>query len=663
MIAPMTKLALAVPQSSLPALLQFLQNQEILHPTPLEATTSSAPPTLESGAALTSRLAEVETCLQFISTMRQELKLQPPQASLLARLRPVPPVSLEALEQTLAQLPLANLVKQVNHLNTRLAQLAAAENSYLEEKAQLEPWQSLTITPQELLGSSSSQLFLITFGTQEEELITAKLSRISTAAWQEVSRQSKNKKTGTLFWEVVVHKSETDQVAELLSDTNAAALKLPLQPTQTPQARLLELEQLAQVSAQERHTLLASAKQLLDQERPLKLSYDALLHHQERQRLTASLINYFHISLLSGWVPTRRLEAFTQALVHHFPAAYYAELSPDPAEKPPVALANHPLVEPFEAVTDLYGKPQYHELDPTPFLSFFFLISFGLALSDAGYGLLMALATGLANRFIPLKKDLRKMVNLLFYTGLATMVFGALMGSWFSIDLVNLPSHPIRNALLSIKVLDPIAEPMSLLFVAFVIGILQLMFARLVKAYDYWRTGQYQAALLDEVSWFTLLIFLFAWLASRQNLLPLSWGPVLWWLLLVNAVLLVLTQGRQQKNPFLRLGTGLLSLYGLIGFMSDTLSYARLLALGLATSIIGLVVNLIAGLAADSVPVLGIFLAGLVLVAGHLFNLGINALGAFIHSGRLQYVEFFPKFLEGGGVPFKPLGRVGKYVN
>ncbi|MDA1169345.1 MAG: V-type ATP synthase subunit I, partial [bacterium] len=106
-----------------------------------------------------------------------------------------------------------------------------------------------------------------------------------------------------------------------------------------------------------------------------------------------------------------------------------------------------------------------------------------------------------------------------------------------------------------------------------------------------------------------------------------------------------------------------LSLNGLITFVSDMLSYSRLLALGLATGIIGLVVNLIASMVQDSIPVLGVVLAGAVLLVGHVFNLGINALGAFIHSGRLQFVEFFPKFMEGGGVAFRPFGRIGKYVD
>ena len=278
-------------------------------------------------------------------------------------------------------------------------------------------------------------------------------------------------------------------------------------------------------------------------------------------------------------------------------------------------------------------------------------------------GFVMMLLMWAAEKFFRLKKGMRKMVRLLFYAGASTLIFGALTGGWFGINLENLPESELRDLLLSVKLVDPISSPMTMLVVAFVVGIVQLLFAWVVRGYDHWRQKQYTAVLFDDVAWITMVVFLLTWAGSARGILLASFSGPLLNLVLINAGILVLTQGRSYKNPLLRVGVGVLSLYGLVSFLSDTLSYSRLLALGLATGIIALVVNMIGGMVAGSIPVVGYLLAAVVLLVGHVFNLAINTLGAFIHSGRLQFVEFFPKFLEGGGETYRPLGRVSHYVD
>ena len=128
---------------------------------------------------------------------------------------------------------------------------------------------------------------------------------------------------------------------------------------------------------------------------------------------------------------------------------------------------------------------------------------------------------------------------------------------------------------------------------------------------------------------------------------------------LASALGIILTNGRESKNPFKRILKGLYALYGISGYLSDILSYSRLLALGLATGIIGTVVNQMAAMTAGGA--LGPIFFTIIVVIGHALNLGINALGAYVHTNRLQYVEFFGKFYEGGGKVFKPFGINTKY--
>jgi len=275
----------------------------------------------------------------------------------------------------------------------------------------------------------------------------------------------------------------------------------------------------------------------------------------------------------------------------------------------------------------------------------------------------MMILMWLAEKYFRLKTGIRKMVRLLFYAGGATTVAGALTGGWFGITLENLPAGEIKSVLLSLKIIDPVSSPMTLLLVAFAIGVVQLLFAWIVRAYDHARQKDYVAMIFDDIVWVLMVVALLMWAGSSRGLVRPNLEQPLLIGVYVLVGIIVLTGGRGFKNPLLKLGGGILSLYGLVSFLSDTLSYSRLLALGLATGIIALVVNMIGGMIMEAIPGVGWLVAAVVLLGGHIFNLAINALGAFIHSGRLQFVEFFPKFLEGGGGAYRPFGRVSKYVD
>jgi len=396
-------------------------------------------------------------------------------------------------------------------------------------------------------------------------------------------------------------------------------------------------------------------------EHDIRFAYDALLHRQEREIASEHMRNSTYTTVLTGWIPTTWTPIFFERMNNAFPDALLEVTDPAEGDKAPVLFQNSSLVKPFEIVTDLYGKPAYHELDPTGKFAIFFLISFGLALTDAGYGIAMMIITFLAERFLHLKRDMQKMMRLLFFGGAITVVLGALTGGWFSINLDALQEGVWKDLLLGVKLIDPLKQPIVLLGFIFAFGIVQLGYAWVVRGIYHWKKGEKEIAIIDDFSWTVLVVTIILSIASANGFILF---PVFFkWVMYAVLAFMVITQGRSSKNIFLRLGGGLLSLNSLIAFVSDMLSYSRLLALGLATGIIGLVVNLIASMVYEGVPVVGIVLAGAVLIVGHVFNLGINALGAFIHSGRLQFVEFFPKFMEGGGVAFRPFGRVGKYVD
>ena len=217
------------------------------------------------------------------------------------------------------------------------------------------------------------------------------------------------------------------------------------------------------------------------------------------------------------------------------------------------------------------------------------------------------------------------------------------MGGWFG-DLIKL--KPLW--------FNPLDDPMRMLIVCFVLGFIQIFFGMGVRAYQDIKAGRILDAVFDQGLWFILLIGLIS-LAFPQ------FSAAGKWLAICGAIGLILTQGRSQKNIFRKFFSGLVSLYNITGYLSDVLSYSRLLALGLATGVIASAINTMGGLLAGSI--VGVIIMIILLIGGHFFNLIIGTLGAYVHTSRLQYIEFFGKFFEGGGKAFHPFCKTTKYVD
>jgi V/A-type H+-transporting ATPase subunit I len=202
--------------------------------------------------------------------------------------------------------------------------------------------------------------------------------------------------------------------------------------------------------------------------------------------------------------------------------------------------------------------------------------------------------------------------------------------------------------------MNPLDDPIRLLIFSFILGIIQIYTGLCLQAYKNIRDGNTTAALFDQGMWMIFLagciMFALPGMAQVAKIVAIA-----------GAIGLVLTQGRHQRNPVLKLGSGILSLYDATGFLSDVLSYSRVLALGLATGVIATVINTMGELI--GVNFIGYIFMIILLIGGHLFNIAINALGAYVHSSRLQYVEFFSKFYEGGGRAFQPFKINTKYIN
>jgi len=435
----------------------------------------------------------------------------------------------------------------------------------------------------------------------------------------------------------------TDYVFPKMPGTPAEAMEELSEKNRTLNAKKVELESALCDSATGREGMMESA-------------FDAAVIERDRALASADLVRSSATFQLEGWVPSDKEELVKNA-IHQITDAYYLDVrEPEEDEVPPSFVENKPFVTPFEQVTNLYSRPDPNGIDATPYMAPFYILLFGLMLSDTGYGLVLAVLTAL---FIKLKKPggmSGGFARVLFWGGVSTMVWGALVGTIFGMDFDTLLG---TNNLFPLFV-DPMENPIGMLILCFGLGVLHILFGVALKMKVAFSRGDWQSAIFDSFSWILIVVGLIVFaVPSAVQGVPVVISTIGLGMAGLGAVMILLFKGRASKNPIMRTLSGLGELYQVTGYLSDILSYARLFALGIATGVIASVFNQLCMMLMGSpnivLRILGIIVASALLVALHGFNVAINTLGAFVHCARLQYVEFYGKFYEPGGRAFKPL--------
>ncbi len=365
--------------------------------------------------------------------------------------------------------------------------------------------------------------------------------------------------------------------------------------------------------------------------------------------------------ILNGYVPLKYADKLVKELENRFDAAVTIyDLSED--EEAPILLSNGKFSEPVEGITEMYALPNKRDIDPTSVMSFFYYFFFGMMLSDAGYGLVMVIGCAIALKKLHFSEKMRKAVTMFMYCGVSTIIWGALFGSWFG-DIVQVVGQQFFGVEIGSLALwfEPLDDPMTLLLYCFAFGIVHLFVGVAVNFRILWKEGKKWDAIWDTVPIYLTILGVAPIAAGILTEVPAILSQIGGYMAIAGVVLIVLTQGRSSKTILGRLGGGLYGLYNTAtGYLSDILSYSRLLALGLATGSIAGVINLI-GTMPDNLVVKAVMLI-VVFIVGHTLNLAVNLLGAYVHTDRLQFVELFSKFYEGGGRAFKPLTVHSKYI-
>ncbi|MCF7906081.1 hypothetical protein K9L63_02740 [Candidatus Gracilibacteria bacterium] len=405
----------------------------------------------------------------------------------------------------------------------------------------------------------------------------------------------------------------------------------------------------------------------------LKILYDYNAWRKKKNDVQHKMLRTQHLFAFEAWMPEKAFDSFHKWIRNAFVGEVGLErIAPEEGEEVPVLVQNKRGIASFEPITEMFGVPNNQDIDPTVAVAPFFFVFFGLCLSDVGYG---AILTSVALWFFLFGKfpqKAREGILLLVLCGIGAVLGGIVLGGYFGITPEQAPQFLLNSNFIAGvegalpfkgQLIDPMAGsgPIIFLGLAMALGVVQLLTGLVLDFVKRLKNGEYIDAFCDPLPWFLFLVSLIGF--ALAGTVGLDKG-LFKNLALGGAVLIVLTQGRNQKNWLLKPVFGVLGLYNVTGYVSDLLSYSRLMALGLATGVIGFAMNLTAGILGGMMPVkaLGFVVAAIVLVFGHGLNFSLSLLGAFVHSGRLQFIEFFGKFFEGGGRKFKPFVREKKYL-
>lgn len=498
--------------------------------------------------------------------------------------------------------------------------------------AEIELWRGLDADARDVCASEYTVRRVGVVQTSKTEALAAAVSGIA-------EFETLGEKNGRCAVLIVYACEDAAEAETLLREYEFEDSRLPFAAGKAEDEynRLLKEKTDAEAALEEKEKELSELSQ-----KELEISLLAEQYRAERDKDEAPLVLTDDAVYIEGWVRSDRTEKVAAALKEVTDCVAVEFTDPAEGEKPPTAAKNSKLIAPFESVTNMFSAPDPNEIDPNPVMAPWYWIIFGMMMADVGYGLLMMIGAWLFKKFMRPKGEMAKLVSVIGFSGLPTVVFGVVFGSYFGAEWFP--------PLIGFSLLDGI---LPVLLIACGVGILHIFTGMMVKAVAAFKAGDWQTAVFDN----------FAWMILISGLIVMALNVKVGAIIAGAAALIVLfTAGRSKPNVIGKLTGGFGSLYGITGYLSDILSYSRILALSISTAVIGYVMNILAGLVMG-VPVAGYVFAGLIYIVGHLFNLAMGLLSAYVHDSRLQYIEFFTRFYEGGGTVFRPFGLETKNVD
>ncbi len=597
--------------------------------------------------ALSASRAEIDFCVDFL--LRYRVKTRNLLASLDVVTRPVDENTASTLEKDEKRLEKA--VAAVREYESRLNEIKEKRERAETRVAALSPWLGLK-TPLSEIRDTESTLISAGFVLQRDSAGFADaIDQRDGIAFEEAYADAEN-----TYYMIATHKSaarEWDETAKRFNWTRADLSEF--EDTAGGETERLK-KQIAEFDrARESIETEAGRGDLLDYFENMS---DLNAIKSERLDAKTLSVDTMRCFAADGWIPAESAGALTEAIfeITNHVVVEFSDVTDE--DEPPVLVRNNKAVRPFESVTDSFSHPSYRDVDPNGLVAIFYSLFFGMILGDAGYGVVLSLACGAALLFLHPKPGMRKNLGVFLAGGLGAILSGAVFGSWFGTSAIP-PLLPVTS---ESGMPIQLEIPLQTMIFTIGLGVVHMFSGYIALAAKNIRQGRIFAAIFDQGFWMLLILSLL--MLAGPMAIPGETGALVGtigkWTALGSAAALVLTQGRSSKGLLGKLGGGLGSLYNVFGFVGDALSYTRLFALSLSSGIIAWVFNMMSGLVGTSF--FGIIFMIVVLLIGHLLNFSLSLLSAYVHTSRLQYVEFFSKFYEGNGEDFIPLARRTQYI-
>ncbi len=544
---------------------------------------------------------------------------------------------------------------RIVELSKRIADNSAEQIRISTSLARLKAWEKLDI-PLNTGDTASTAVFIGSFPQEytEQQLKSAFAEQNEKLCFElEIQSSARNMTCAVIF----TPKSQKAMAEEVL---RALGFARPMTPTsKIPKKKAELLSEKSRRLEKESEEAKKEIESFAEKRQQIKETQDYFRIRADKYNVINELDHTRHTFVITGYIPEEdcdRLEKLCDRI-----APCCVEFG-EAGEDAPVKLKNNRFAQPAQGIVNMYAPPSHDDIDPTPLLAFFFYFFFGMMFSDAGYGLLMTIVIGIVLKVFKPDTQMRNNLKLFQYCGISTFLWGLVFGSIFGDAPAVLYNH-FTGANLSMAdilpwpTLDPQKDALVLMVISIAFGLVHILVGMGCKFYVCLKHRDYGGAFFDTGLWMLVLIglgVLAVGIATTQAVMMT--GAVI---AVAAAVGLVLTQGRGKKG-FGKVIGGLASLYDVTSYISDLLSYSRLLALGLTTGVMAQVFNMLATMFGTSIA--GTIIMVLILIVGHLINIGLNALGSYVHTMRLQYVEMFSKFYEGGGQEFEPFSLKSKYI-
>ena len=553
---------------------------------------------------------------------------------------------------------------RLGELERQIAGLYAQQNKIRTQRLALVPWLELDIP----LETASTDEVAVWFGTLAA---TADLDALERELGEEtglcqILRAGADSHLRYLV--VLCHRSVEEPCQEKLKDWGFSRATLRgWTGTAAENDRRLEAELAA--AGEELTGTIDQVASFAPRKGALEQALDRADQEIAREEARCRLLDSSSAFFLEGWVPVPDEEELLAKLAQ-FTCCWETE-APAVEDYPqvPVKLKNNRFTEPLTTITEMYSLPAYDGVDPNGLMAPFYIFFFGFMFADLGYGLILAGACAFINWKVRPKGGFGQLIRLMIMCGISSAVIGFLTGGFFSDFLVQFTSmlglpQPVVP-FLSVPegsgvpgpLLNVMGDPMTVLIFALAVGFVQIVVGMIVKFWMLCRDGQVWDAIWDIGTWWVIFagIALFALGVGNVEGYPV---------VLILGCLMLLAQGRNGKG-FGRVTAIIGAVYnGVTGYFGDILSYSRLMVMMLAGSVIGQVFNILGAMPGGGLPpAIGIPIFFLIFIVGHAFNIGLNVIGTYVHTSRLQYLEFFKQFYKEGGRPWRPLNIATKYVD